>query len=293
MNKKIFAILIIIFIILTWFGVRFWRQLQTAKMEREKQAEEADVKFLVESFGRALKKVSLLSPTAAQDIEENYKDFLDPILLNQWKADPTKAIGRLTSSPWPERIEILSIKQFGAGAYDVSGNIIEITSVEQIEGGIAAKRPIELGVVKFDNRWLIVSVNLGEYLENDIAAQLRDCLPKSDMASREKCQQLLNNINNFEECVMAGFPIMKSNPPQCQTIDGRIFVQETNSTWEQAVLALNNCEVEKAFQTHNKIITLTLKNGNKLIAREPQIDEIIKVIEETEAKCGNVPMGTE
>lgn len=126
-----------------------------------------------------------------------------------------------------------------------------------------------------------------------VAAQLRDCLPKSDMASHEKCQQLLDSISNFDECVTAGFPIMKSNPSQCQVLDGKIFTQETNSTWEQALLAVDNCEVEKAFQRHSLLVTLTLKNGNKLISKEPQIDDIITAVEAAEFKCGKIPMATE
>jgi hypothetical protein len=126
-----------------------------------------------------------------------------------------------------------------------------------------------------------------------VADELRECLPKSDAASHERCLQLLANIKNFDECVAAGFAIMKSNPPQCQALDGPIFTQETNSTWEQAVLAINNCEVAKVFQKHSRIVTLTLKNGNILIAIEPEIDAVITIIEATKLKCGKIQMGTE
>lgn len=34
-----------------------------------------------------------------------------------------------------------------------------------------------------------------------------------------------NNINNFEECVAAGYPIMESYPRQCMTTDGKKFVE--------------------------------------------------------------------
>lgn len=129
--------------------------------------------------------------------------------------------------------------------------------------------------------------------ERDVAAQLRECLPKSDMASKEKCDGLLAEIRNFEECVAAGFSIMKSNPLQCQLPDERILVQQTNSTWEMAVAAVNDCEVEKAFQTHSNIVTLELKNGNKLVAAEPKIDDIFKVVSGAEAKCGQMILGTE
>ena len=135
--------------------------------------------------------------------------------------------------------------------------------------------------------------NITENKENSLAEKLRDCLPKSDTVSHEVCNELLKQITDFDSCVISGFPILKSNPAQCQTIDGRAFTQETNSTWEQALLAINNCEVEKVFQTHSKIVTLALKNGNKLIAKEPQIDDIITIVEVAESKCGKIPMGTE
>lgn len=255
MNTKILLILLLIFIVGAGSVFYVYRQLSLIK---QKQAEENTVKSVVEGFGKVLKNVSLLAPreTVSQSIEENYKNFLAPALLTQWKGDPLKALGRLTSSPWPERIEITSIKQFGSGAYDVSGNIIEITSVEQVEGGVAAKRSIELAVVKFGDNWLIVSANAGEYADpvsctmeaklcpdgsyvgrtgpncefsdcpgKTLAEELADCLPKSDALSHEKCTELLKLITSYEECVDAGFSILKSNPPQCLTPDGRTFIQ--------------------------------------------------------------------
>jgi hypothetical protein len=131
------------------------------------------------------------------------------------------------------------------------------------------------------------------FSEDTLANQISKCLVSSYSGGREKCDELLEQITDFDSCVMAGFSILKSNPAQCQTIDGRTFTQETNSTWEQALLAINNCEVGKAFQTHGRIVTLTLKNGNKLIAKEPQIDDIITIIGAVEPKCGKVPIGTE
>ncbi len=328
-------------------------------------AEKVAVRSVVENFGHSLKNVSLLSPTASQDIETNYKDFLDSALLAEWKADPSKAIGRLTSSPWPDEITIADIRQFGSGAYDVSGKIIDVAST-----GMAGSRPVEIGVVKFGDRWLITGVTIlpsgenelwkdyskdgisfqypeklttqyvftqewppavkiesgvffcqgkpglnsvaelveqrvvdnriycvdtkfegaagsvytsyvyttpknGKLIEvsfvlrysncsnydqaqnqtctnereafdidatvdrivqtikwdlspadnNSLASQLARCLVMSDTASWEKCKELLKQITDFDSCVMAGFSIMKSNPPQCATPDGRTFIQ--------------------------------------------------------------------
>ncbi len=33
-------------------------------------------------------------------------------------------------------------------------------------------------------------------------------------------------INSFEECAAAGYPIMESYPEQCRTPDGKNFVRE-------------------------------------------------------------------
>lgn len=60
---------------------------------------------------------------------------------------------------------------------------------------------------------------------NSLAGQLRKCLPMSDTASKQTCDALLKQITNFDECVAAGFPIMKSNPPQCALPNDRTFIQ--------------------------------------------------------------------
>ncbi len=126
-----------------------------------------------------------------------------------------------------------------------------------------------------------------------IAEELKDCLPKSDTASHEKCNELLATIRNFNDCVKAGFSIMKSNPPQCASPDDRTFTDETNSTWDVVLAALNNCEVESVFQTHSKLVTLNLKNGNELTAYEPQIDDVMEVVDGLKGRCSDVRMATE
>lgn len=35
----------------------------------------------------------------------------------------------------------------------------------------------------------------------------------------------LQNINNYEDCVAAGYPVMESYPEQCVTSDGRNFTR--------------------------------------------------------------------
>lgn len=63
-------------------------------------------------------------------------------------------------------------------------------------------------------------------LDPTLKTKLADCLPKSDPVSKEFCAALLKYITTYRECVFAGFDIQKSNPEQCATPDGRVFVNK-------------------------------------------------------------------
>lgn len=131
------------------------------------QTDEEAVASLVEGFGGKLQTVSLQAPKdiVNKSMQENYGDFVSPALLAEWLSAPLNAPGRLTSSPWPDRIEILTIEKLSGYAYEVKGEIIEITSTEKVSGGVAASRPITLVVEKIGNRWLIAAATLGAYEE--------------------------------------------------------------------------------------------------------------------------------
>ena len=113
----------------------------------------AQVSQLVTSFGAYEKSISPLGPveTARSDIQQNYGQFVTSDLLQQWRADPTHAPGRLTSSPWPDRIEIDSVSPQGAG-YIVSGHIIMMTSA-----GKSGEVPVVLLVLRENGAWKIAA----------------------------------------------------------------------------------------------------------------------------------------
>jgi len=117
--------------------------------------EEGAVRYVVESFGKRLQDVSLQSPNAAQIIGEQYAEFVSPELLETWMKDVSKAPGRVVSSPWPDRIEINSLAQEGAARYAVTGFVVEVTSVELVNGGAAVKIPVRIVVEKREGRWVI------------------------------------------------------------------------------------------------------------------------------------------
>jgi hypothetical protein len=124
------------------------------------ESERAAVTALVEDFGSRLQAVSLLAPKEAvqKSIRENYGDLVTPALLAGWLDNPAGAPGRELSSPWPDRIEILSVTKAAGDEYKVKGEIIEVTSVEKVNGGAAQRRPVTLTVKKTGERWLIDGV---------------------------------------------------------------------------------------------------------------------------------------
>ena len=90
-----------------------------------------------------------------QDITEHYGDYVHSELLMEWVNDPQIAPGRLTSSPWPERIEILSLEKLSKNIYRVQGKIIEVTSASTDE------KPVTILVKKnAEGRWLIAAVSI-------------------------------------------------------------------------------------------------------------------------------------
>ncbi|HEX2162385.1 MAG TPA: hypothetical protein VHM02_00400 [Thermoanaerobaculia bacterium] len=103
---------------------------------------------LVTRLGERLDQVSLLAPpeTLAQQIRAEYGPLVTPDLLARWLAAPTEAPGRQTSSPSPDRIEVLEVTPEGDG-YTVRGEVVSLTSVERAEGGAAQREPVEIAVV--------------------------------------------------------------------------------------------------------------------------------------------------
>lgn len=128
------------------------------------ETQETAVRNLVTEFGGQLQKVSLLAAkeTIASDLQKYYGEYVSPSLLKEWQADPSSAPGRLTSSPWPDEIKILSLQKQAEDAYDVTGEIVEKTSADVSGGQSAGKQGIQLSVQKIGGRWMIVGVTLDQ-----------------------------------------------------------------------------------------------------------------------------------
>jgi hypothetical protein len=145
---------------------------ETAIQQQAENHDEEQVAALVEEFGTKLKLVSLLAPqdVVGQSMEEHYGSYVSDELLAKWQHDPEHAPGRMVSSPWPERIEISAVEKIADDAYQVTGEIIEVTSTDLEGDDVANKIPITLTVKKFESGWLIDDVSFGSDEEHDSSA---------------------------------------------------------------------------------------------------------------------------
>lgn len=126
---------------------------------------EPQVALTVAQFGKSMQRVSLLAPAPdiRAAIDAQYAPYVTPELLSVWKARPESAPGRLTSSPWPDRIEVLSVDPQTDGSYIVHGAVVEITSDEMERGGMSGIYPVTLRLARHDQKWLIMQFEKGPY----------------------------------------------------------------------------------------------------------------------------------
>ncbi len=163
--KKVFALLLFLLFSLSLLGCSPAQNSPPAQNNPAPTTEQErdQVNSTVTAFGQKLQMVSLTAPPAQvrQQMQENYGDLVTPELLARWQNQPDQAPGRAVSSPWPERIELMSNIEKTDGKFAVKGEIIEITSVEEASGGAAARQSIDLTLTKSGDRWRIDSVILG------------------------------------------------------------------------------------------------------------------------------------
>lgn len=69
--------------------------------------------------------------------------------------------------------------------------------------------------------------------------------------------------------------------------------QAREVSWEQAVSYIENCEAEMIFQSHALDVFVHLKDGSRVHAKEPAIDDVFRVVDRTRDECGTIPMATE
>jgi phage shock protein PspC (stress-responsive transcriptional regulator) len=117
------------------------------------------VEQTVHDLGYNLQQVSLLGPSAIlkPEMQKLYGPYLTPELLKQWQDKPETALGRETSSPYPDSISIDKTVKNADGSYTVTGNVIEVledgehdTTVNYI--------PVTLTLIQINNEWRISAI---------------------------------------------------------------------------------------------------------------------------------------
>jgi hypothetical protein len=123
----------------------------------ERSCEGSDVLGVVRRFGERIRLVPLQAPDSviAREVRNAYAGLVTRELLDAWTARPNRAPGRLTSSPWPERIEVDSVRTMD-GLCVVDGTLIHLTSVEVVGGGAAVSEPVTVIVrATSDSGWRV------------------------------------------------------------------------------------------------------------------------------------------
>jgi len=140
-----------------------------------------DVEALVENFGESMKNVSLLvsEELLHSEMQSSYGAYVAPELLATWQEDPESAPGRLTSSPWPDRIQIGSMEGDG-NVFVVHGTVVDVVSAEEGGEDIVGTYPVELRVEKRADGWMITDYKKGLYSQLPTRATIVGtftCLP--------------------------------------------------------------------------------------------------------------------
>lgn len=121
---------------------------------------------VVEEFGAKMQNVNILGDKtmAADAIAREYGPLITPTLLSLWQQDPTLAPGRITSSPWPDHIQITSLERENRSKYVIEGDIVEVSNEAGLaETKEAVRRPSVFTVEKDGGAWKISEVVLGAY----------------------------------------------------------------------------------------------------------------------------------
>ena len=127
--------------------------------DEERAADRAAAIAVVERFGQQLMRVDLLADSRelGNTAREVYGPYVTTLQLGTWLSDIRSLPGRETSSPYPARIEVRDAVPFGNAAFDVTGDIVYLTSVD---GDPVVREPVRIRVVRGqDGAWRISEWN--------------------------------------------------------------------------------------------------------------------------------------
>ena len=162
-KKQLTFFLIILTVLVGVYCIITMRSSGKTSISAVSLADQSAVAQTVTDFGHNLQMVSLLAPSSylKKSMDDAYTPYVASELLALWEKNPSSAPGRMTSSPWPDRIEISNIVVNTDGSYTVAGTVIEVTSTELKNGTASDTYPITMTLQKWNNVWLITSFSKG------------------------------------------------------------------------------------------------------------------------------------
>lgn len=172
-------------------GIVLFTAAQYVKAPAPDASEE--VRGAVIEFGTKLTAVSLFASAAevAAAMDRHYSGYVSTDLLTYWKSGGESRLGRYTSSPSPDRIEVVEVARQRDETYKVEANIIETTSADDPLHGVAAVQPVTLILEKIGGKWLIVSAEKGAYSQiphQETRTGIWECVPhKPGVPPTEEC----------------------------------------------------------------------------------------------------------
>lgn len=177
MNKILAALVLLVLVAGGAYAAVYVSRQEAPSTSVSSDANDSGIRAMLEEFGRRLKNVALLAPDAAAQIEAQYSAYVAPQLLAEWKADPSQALGRQTSSPWPDSLYVVDVVKEG-GSYRAEANIVETTS-----DGPAGVQPVTFTLTMTGDMWLISNVTKGSYSalpQRSTTVGYWECLPHKD-----------------------------------------------------------------------------------------------------------------
>jgi hypothetical protein len=188
MNKGFLAVVGVLVLL----GIGAWYVSSVVSQRPLTSQEDALVRALITDFGTKLQMVPLLAPAAERKaaMETYYKFHVAPELIAQWAPEGAEALGRSTSSPWPERIEIADVQKTAPGAYKVEANVIEVANIASTTQ-VVAVYPVTFALEERGTQLLIVKMEKGPYSEiphRQTVVGFWECLPhKAGQPTTEEC----------------------------------------------------------------------------------------------------------
>jgi hypothetical protein len=99
---------------------------------------------------------------------------------------------------------------------------------------------------------------------------------------------LLQGITQGENVLVRKLQLLTEGQSAVAPQPGNIFI-----SWADAVDLIKGCHVGSVMQAHSLDVSLELKNGERLQAVEPQIDEVFDIVTAASGTCGDILLGTE